>query len=87
MRAATLTTMVSKRTAYRKLCRKAARGGHVLKLSRVGDEGWGLQLLAPPNQDGAGWRAAGVLFPTLAELDSQAGHLLRWVRALEPSEE
>ena len=79
--------MVSKKGKYRKLCKEAARRGHVIKLSRIDGTQWGLQLLVSPGRSGARWRAAGVLFPSLSELDRHAAHLLRWLRAIEPAEQ
>jgi len=70
------------RAEYDRLCEEAARAGGVIKLSRLGDDGWGLQLLIAPARDGAGWRAAGVVFPDLSELDRHAVHLRQWARAM-----
>ena len=67
-------------SAYETLCSEAEAGGHVIKLTRAGDENWGLELLVAPHEDDMHWRAAGVLFPDLRELNLHAAHLLRWLR-------
>jgi len=80
-----LTIMVSRarRPSYSRLCVAARDGGHVLKLSRMEGEQWGLQLLIRPGDGCAGWRGAAVLFPDLGELDQHAVYLLRWMQEID----
>lgn len=72
-------------TLYAALCSRADEYGCVVKLSRA-DAFWGLQLLIPPCGVDTQWRAAGVLFPDLRELDHHAEHLLRWLRGQDTLE-
>jgi hypothetical protein len=80
-----LTSMVSD-ASYVRLCAVAERVGHIVKLSRHGDD-WGLQIVIAPAAGGEEqWRAAAVLFPDLRELDHHAGYLLAWSCADELAE-
>jgi len=67
-------------SSYSTLCDEARAGGHTVKLMRDGQGGWGLQVVVRPASDTDGWRAVGVLFPEVEELDLQARHLLAWLR-------
>lgn len=64
---------------YQVLCDEADAWGDVVKLSRAAT-GWGLQLIATPRGNDSCWRAAGIVFPALSELDEHAQHLLAWLR-------
>jgi hypothetical protein len=50
----------------------------MLTLSRW-ENGWGLQIAASPDST-FGWRAAGVIFIDIDDLDWHASHLLALVR-------
>lgn len=73
-----LTSMVSD---YEALCEEVARRGDAVKLLRGRHTGssWGLQVLVRPAPHRRGWRAAGVLFPDLGELELHARYLRAWL--------
>jgi hypothetical protein len=66
---------------YEALCTAAKGGGHVLKLTRQAGDSWGLQVAAGPDSRGD-YRAIGILFPDVGELDQHAQHLLAWLLAV-----
>jgi hypothetical protein len=74
----------TKRGAYRALCDEADAHYDVVKLIRAGT-GWGLEIVAAPRGSDDAWRAAGVVFPELAELDQHADHLLGWLMTQQQS--
>ena len=64
---------------YRQLCEATQGEAGAVKLGR-GPQGWGLQVVLRPTSEDPAWRAAGSIFPDLAELDAEAERLLSWLR-------
>jgi hypothetical protein len=64
--------------AYRRLCALAREAGGSIELSR-NNSGWGLQVTVAATLLNDGARGAAFLFPSIAELDTHAAHLLPWL--------
>ena len=76
-------TISTRSTSYERLCEAATREAGTVKLGRR-HGAWVMQVVLAPAADDAVWRAVGVLFPNIAELEAQARHLLQWVESVRP---
>lgn len=68
---------------YDALCEAVESCKGTIKLDR-GPQGWGVLVTLRPATDDPTYRAAGVLFPDLGELDRQCEWLLTWVGTSRP---
>lgn len=64
---------------YRALCQAVEVAHGTIKLGRPA-EGWTLHIVLGPTSTDSACRAAGMIFPDISELHSQAWLLYEWIK-------